>query len=214
MGAGAWALENYRAVYDLHVRGIHAGRMVHEAVFTAKTYRIDAVGQPAAAAKIMGYGEIRESVSGLLDGKNAIPQHYRRSMDGDGEFALDYVFASDMRQINAQIGNKAHTFPYPAGEQPFDTLSMAVQSLLDMENGTVRATYSVISEDNLRRYRVEALPDETGADGQPLKVFRQVYENRETRIYIADNPLRLAALTQAKDGKIRFSLKLVDYQKR
>lgn len=213
-GMGAWALDNYRATYDLHIRGMNAGQVTHEAIFTKQTYRIDTFARPATAAKLLGYGDIRESVTGLIQGKNVLPERYQRSMDGDPEFRLDYVFSAGKRQIDAQIGSKTQVFPYPAGEQPFDTLSMVVQSLVDMENGTVRGSYSLISEDNLRSYKVGRQADEKGADGEDLKVFRQVYENRETRIYIADNPLRLVALTQAKDGKIRFSLKLVDYQQR
>ena len=214
LGMDAAALDNYRATYDLNIRGIDAGKVTHEAIFTAQTYRIDTFAQPATAAKLLGYGDIRESVTGLLQGKAVLPERYQRSMDGNEKFHLDYVFSASKRQIDAQIGSQQHTFPYPAGEQPFDTLSMVVQSLLDMENGTVRERYSLISEYTLRSYRVEREPDEKGADGQPLKVFRQVHENRETRIYIAEHPVRLIALTQAKDGKIRFSLKLVDYQKR
>lgn len=213
-GMQAAALENYRAVYDLQIRGVDAGKVTHEAIFTDKTYRIDGFGQPAMAAKILGYGDIRESVSGLIQGKTVVPERYRRSMDGDADFALEYVFSAAKRQVDAVIGAKSQVFPYPAGDQPLDILSMTVQSLLDMENAQVRERYSLLTEDMLRTYRVERLPDEKGADGQVLRVFRQVHENRETRIYIAEHPLRLVALTQAKGGKIRFSLRLTDYQKR
>lgn len=214
MSFGAWALENYRAVYDLQIRGMDAGKVTHEAIFTAQTYRIDGFGQPAVAAKILGYGDIRESVSGLIQGKNVVPERYQRSMDGDADFRLEYVFSAPKREVQAHIGATQQVFPYPAGDQPLDILSMTVQSLLDLESGQVRERYSLMSEDTLRTYRVERLPDEKGADGQALKVFRQVHDNRETRIYIADQPLRLVALTQAKGGKVRFALKLVDYQKR
>ena len=209
-----WVLDNYRATYDLTIRGINAGKVTHEAIFTSHTYRIDTVANPSSAAKLLGYGTIRESVSGLLQGDVVLPERYQRSMDGDAEFALNYTFSADKKEVAAQIGGKAQTFPYPAGEQPLDILSMVVQSLIDVEQGITRGSYALISEDTLRSYRVEALPDEKGANGENVKVFRQVYDNRETRIYLAGEPLRLQSLTQARGGKVRFALKLVDYQKR
>ena len=212
VSTNAWALDNYRASYTLEIRGMSAGTVTHEAIFTPQTYRVDTFAKPSSAAKILGYGDIRETVTGLLQGSEVLPEHYQRSMDGDASFRLDYVFSAAKKEIAAQVGSEASVFPYPAGEQPLDILSMVVQSLLDAEKGAVRDSYAIISEDTLRMYRVEALPDEKTADGQTVKVFRQVHDNRETRIYLATQPWRLVSLTQAKDGKIRFALTLLDYQ--
>ncbi|MDO5091348.1 MAG: DUF3108 domain-containing protein [Cardiobacteriaceae bacterium] len=208
----AWALDNYQATYDLQIRGVNAGKVRHEAIFTSHTYRIDAYGKPAAAAKLLGYGDIRESVSGVIDQGNAIPGRYQRLMEGDAASRREYLFLTEAKRIDATIGEAKHDIAY-TGEIPLDTLSMVVQTLLDAEAGKVRGQYSLLNDAEVRHYRVEALPDELWEGKIPAKVFRQQHGNRETRIYLGQQPLRLLALTQAKDGKIRFSLKLADYRK-
>ena len=69
----------------------------------------------------------------------------------------------------------------------------------------------------MRSYQVSRLPDETWQDvksGKTLKikVFLQTSGNRQTKIYFAENPLRLVKLQQLKDGESRFSLKLLNYK--
>ena len=77
--------------------------------------------------------------------------------------------------------------------------------------------YTLINEDRVRSYQVSRLPDETWQDvksGKTLKikVFLQTSGNRQTKIYFAENPLRLVKLQQLKDGESRFSLKLLNYK--
>lgn len=206
----ALALDNYHATYDVQIRGIQAGKVRHEAIFTANTYRIDTFAKPSGAAKLLGYGDIRETVTGLLQNGEVKPEHYQRAMQGDAQFQLDYRFKPEQKRIDAVAGGKAQSIAY-TDEIPLDILSMVVQSLSDLERGQTRSHYSLLNETQVRRYQVEALPDEMWQGNIAVKVFRQVHNNRETRIYIAPNPLRLLALTQVKDGKTRFALNLVDY---
>lgn len=212
LGKAAVALESYHATYDLQIRGVNAGKVRHEAIFTGSTYRIDTFARPAAAAKLLGYGDIRETVTGIIRKGDARPGHYRRNMEGDASFQLEYSFVPEGHQINANIAGNARTLVYE-GDLPLDILSMVVQTLLDVEKGKIRNHYNLLNDDHVRRYQVEAQADELWEGKIPAKVFRQVHGNRETRIYLGENPLRLLALTQAKDGKIRFSLKLADYRK-
>lgn len=208
----AFALENYHATYDLQIRGVNAGKVRHEAIFTGNTYRIDTFAKPAPAARLLGYGDIRETVTGLIRKGDAHPERYRRTMEGDANFQLEYAFMPAERRVDANIAGNARTLVYE-GDIPLDTLSMVVQTLLDVEQGKIRKNYSLLNDEQVRRYQVEAQADELWEGKVPAKVFRQVHGNRETRIYLGENPLRLLALTQAKDGKIRFSLKLADYRK-
>ena len=69
----------------------------------------------------------------------------------------------------------------------------------------------------MRSYQVNQLPDETWQDNKngrtlKIKVFLQTSGNRQTKIYFAEEPLRLVKLQQLKDGESRFSLKLLNYK--
>ena len=103
-------------------------------------------------------------------------------------------------------------------EPALDILALVVQSLLDVERGHIgEHNYTLINEDRVRSYQVSRLPDETWQDvksGKTLKikVFLQTSGNRQTKIYFAENPLRLVKLQQLKDGESRFSLKLLNYK--
>ncbi|MDO4776024.1 MAG: DUF3108 domain-containing protein [Cardiobacteriaceae bacterium] len=213
LGLGnAFALDNYHATYDLQIRGVNAGKVRHEAIFTGNTYRIDTFAKPAPAAKLLGYGDIRETVTGFIRKGDVQPERYRRTMESDASFQLEYIFVPAERRVDVNIAGKAQALVYE-GDVPLDTLSMVVQTLLDVEQGKIRTHYSLLNDEQVRRYQVEAQADELWEGKIPARVFRQVHGNRETRIYLGENPLRLLALTQSKDGKIRFSLKLADYRK-
>ena len=64
---------------------------------------------------------------------------------------------------------------------------------------------------------MKRLPDEKWKDGKSgktvvVKVFVQTSGSRQTKIYFAENPLRLVKLQQLKDGESRFALKLLNYK--
>ncbi|UJF24390.1 DUF3108 domain-containing protein [Suttonella sp. R2A3] len=216
LSSAGFALGNYSAMYDVSVRGVGAGQMRHDVILTDNTYRIDTVAKPSLAAKMLGFGVIRESVKGLLNNGKIQPQRYQRSMEGDAEYRLVYDFRPNRHEIAAQIGNEETILKYDEGSHPLDTLSLVIQSLLDDENNQLAAKYVLVSEDKVRSYSVEEMPHEKWEDPSgaviDVRVFRQVSGNRQTQIYFADNPLRLVKLTQIKDDKPRFHLKLIDYR--
>lgn len=213
----AWAVSSYRAVYDVQVRGIGAGQIVHEAFFTNVSYRIDTVAHPSLAAKMLGFGEARESVKGLLKGFSVQPQSYRRSMEGKPEYALYYLYEPDnlQVQISAQ-GKEAKAHAYDKDLNPLDSLSMVAQSLIDIENSRMPTEHTLVIEDEINSYHVQKLADENWKDaaGKPMKVqvYRQTNGNKQTQIYFAENPLRLIRLEQLRKGERRFSMTLTDYQ--
>lgn len=212
----AAALQNYRATYHLNVRGLGAGTMVHEAFFTATSYHIDTLATPSLAARIIGFGEIRESSRGRLEKSRVVPQYYRRVMHGKDKYHLVYDFLEKRHEIKARIGNTAKILRYDADAPPLDMLSMVVQSLLDIAGNHPAERYTIVSEDDIKTYRIERLPDEkwaseTGA-AMTVRVYRQSNGNKETRIYFAEHPLRLVKLAQLKNHKSRFALRLLDYQ--
>lgn len=213
----AMALESYQATYKISVRGVSAGKVQHDAIFTDNTYRIDTIATPSLAAKMLGYGVINETAKGLLSNGQVQPQRYQRAMVGDAEFRLVYDYKPKMHEIDAQIGNNQTVLKYDAGIHPLDVLSLIAQSLLDDERNKTAAKYSLVNDDKIRTYTVEKLPDETwkGRDGKyfKIRVFRQVSGERQTKIYFADNPLRLVQLTQIKGDQTRFNLKLINYRR-
>lgn len=210
------SLESYQATYEISVRGVSAGVVRHDAIFTDVTYRVDTVATPSIAAKMLGFDVIKESSKGLLDHGKVIPQHYQRSMDGDAEFRLVYDYRPKMHEIDAQIGNSQQVLKYDEGVQPLDVLSLIVQSLIDDEQHKTAAKYTMINDDKIRTYNVEKLPNErwktSAGNVINIRVFRQLSGERQTKIYFADNPLRLVQLTQIKGDQARFSLKLMDYR--
>lgn len=210
------ALESYQATYKIEVRGVSAGTVRHDAIFTDLTYRVDTVATPSLAARMLGFGVIKETVKGLLKQGVVQPQHYQRNMDGDAEFRLVYDFKPKRQEIEAQIANNKEVLKYDSGIQPLDVLSLVVQSLIDDKNHKMAGQYSLVSDDKIRTYDVEQLPNEIWKDssGQSLdiRVFRHVSGERQTKIYFANNPLRLVQLVQIKGDQARFSLKLIDYR--
>lgn len=212
----SYSLESYQATYQVSVRGVSAGVVRHDAIFTDLTYRVDTIATPSLAAKMLGFDVIQESSKGLLDRGRVIPQRYQRSMEGDAEFRLVYDYRPKVHEVEAQIGNSQQTLKYDEGVQPLDVLSLVVQTLIDDEQHKIAAKYTMISDDKIRTYMVEKLPDETwhtkSGRNINIRVFRQVSGERQTKIYFADNPLRLVQLTQIKGDQARFSLKLMDYR--
>ncbi len=210
------ALSDYVADYDIMVRGIDAGSMRYEAVFTDTTYRIDTFSEPSLLAAGLGYGKIRETVVGLLADGYVQPQDYQRTIKGKPEDNLHYVFNPEANQIHITKGKKTNTFSYVTGERPLDVLSMITQSILNIENHFSSENYPLITEDKIRSYHVQpeeikVLRDEKGREVN-ARVYRQVNGNRETLVYFADNPLRLVFLEQLRKGKSRFSITLTDYK--
>ena len=216
---GAQALQSYIAEYDLSVRGVGAGRMRHEAVFTERSYRVTADGTPSLAAKMLGFGQIREKAEGKIAGDRVIPTYYRRDMQGNDNQHISYDYANAVNgEIQAIIGAQNKTLRVNPNDPALDILALVVQSLLDVERGHIgEHNYTLINEDRVRSYQVNQLPDETWQDNKSgrtlkIKVFLQTSGNRQTKIYFAEEPLRLVKLQQLKDGESRFSLKLLNYK--
>ena len=215
----AQALQSYIAEYDLSVRGVGAGRVRHEAIFTERTYRFETTGSPSLAARMLGFGEIREKAEGKIAGDRIIPTYYRRDMQGNDNQHISYDYANAVNgEIQAIIGAQNKTLRFNPNEPALDILALVAQSLLDVERGHVgEHNYTLLNEDRVRSYQISQLPDETwqnNKSGQILKikVFLQTSGNRQTKIYFAENPLRLVKLQQLKDGESRFSLKLLNYK--
>ena len=215
----AQALQSYVAEYDLSVRGVGAGRVRHEAIFTERTYRFETTGSPSLAARMLGFGEIREKAEGKIAGDRIIPTYYRRDMQGNDNQHISYDYANAVNgEIQAIIGAQNKTLRFNPNEPALDILALVAQSLLDVERGHVgEHNYTLLNEDRVRSYQISQLPDETwqnNKSGQILKikVFLQTSGNRQTKIYFAENPLRLVKLQQLKDGESRFSLKLLNYK--
>ncbi|MFC2752790.1 MAG: hypothetical protein ACFN9G_05540 [Cardiobacterium sp.] len=216
---GAQALQSYIAEYDLSVRGVGAGRMRHEAVFTERSYRVTADGTPSLAAKMLGFGQIREKAEGKIAGDRVIPTYYRRDMQGNDNQHISYDYANAVNgEIQAIVGAQNKTLRVNPNDPALDILALVVQSLLDVERGHIgEHNYTLINEDRVRSYQVNQLPDETWQDNKngrtlKIKVFLQTSGNRQTKIYFAEEPLRLVKLQQLKDGESRFSLKLLNYK--
>jgi hypothetical protein len=216
---GAQALQSYIAEYDLSVRGVGAGRVRHEAIFTERSYRVTADGTPSLAAKMLGFGQIREKAEGKIAGDRVIPTYYRRDMQGNDNQHISYDYANAVNgEIQAIVGAQNKTLRVNPNDPALDILALVVQSLLDVERGHIgEHNYTLINEDRVRSYQVSQLPDETWQDNKSgralkIKVFLQTSGNRQTKIYFAEEPLRLVKLQQLKDGESRFSLKLLNYK--
>ena len=216
---GAQALQSYIAEYDLSVRGVGAGRVRHEAIFTERSYRVTADGTPSLAAKMLGFGQIREKAEGKIAGDRVIPTYYRRDMQGNDNQHISYDYANAVNgEIQAIVGAQNKTLRVNPNDPALDILALVVQSLLDVERGHIgEHNDTLINEDRVRSYQVNQLPDETWQDNKSgralkIKVFLQTSGNRQTKIYFAEEPLRLVKLQQLKDGESRFSLKLLNYK--
>ena len=107
---GAQALQGYLAEYDLTVRGVGAGRVRHEAIFTERGYRFETIGSPSLAAKMLGFGEIREKAEGKIAGDKVVPTYYRRDMQGNDNQHLSYDYANAVNgEIQAIVGAQNKT---------------------------------------------------------------------------------------------------------
>ena len=213
------ALQSYVAEYDLTIRGVGAGKVRQEAFFTDLGYRIESVGNPSLAAKMLGYGQIREKAEGRIAGDRVIPATFRREMDGKENQFVYYNYGDVANgKIQAVIGSQNKELHVNPNESALDMLALVVQSTLDVERGHVgEHKYTLVNEDRVRSYEVTSLPDEIWKDGKSgksvkIKVFVQTSGNRQTKIYFAENPLRLVKLQQLKDGESRFALKLLNYK--
>ncbi|MBR1375847.1 MAG: hypothetical protein IJ566_07155 [Cardiobacteriaceae bacterium] len=212
----SFALDNYRAVYDLEIRGVSAGTVVYEGFFTDITYRIDTVGKPSTAAVMLGFGEIRESVKGLLQAGKVQPQFYQRSMQGKADYALEYKFTPEKNQIAVKKAGADSALSYEQDQKPLDTISMVLQSVVDIENSSLPKEYTLITEDHMRVYQIEKMPDQKWKSraGKTLSVmvYRQRNGERENIVYFAKEPLRLVRLEQLRKGKRHFLMNLTDYR--
>lgn len=212
----AFALTNYEAAYHVKVRGVPAGTMQYQATFTPDSYSITTKGQPSLAAKMLGFGLIHETARGSVSDGEVQPSSYQRDMDGKPKYHLFYAYHPDEHFIQAEIGREKKILHYHADVRPLDTLAMVVQSLLDLEKGAPASVYTMLGDDHIRTYRVQQLPDahwETKAGKiVQIKVFRQTNGNRETKVFFAEDPLRLVKLEQLKSGSMMFVLTLTDYK--
>ncbi|MDO4642938.1 MAG: DUF3108 domain-containing protein [Cardiobacteriaceae bacterium] len=215
----AAALQSYIAEYDLTVRGVGAGRVRHEVFFTDKSYRIETTGTPSLAARMLGFGQIREKAEGKIVADKIMPVSYRREMQGKENQFLSYDYADAVNgQIHAIVGSESKVLRVNPNEPALDILALVAQSLLDVERGRIDVrNYTLISEDRVRSYQISTLPNETWKDINnnkiiKVKVFLQTSGNRQTKIYFAEEPLRLVKLQQLKDGESHFTLKLLNYK--
>lgn len=213
----SWALNGYRAIYELSIRGVHAGEMNFELILTPRTYRIDAVSTPSAMAKLLGYNLIKEFAQGEIKDHQLLPQKYKREMIDNPKFTLQYQYELSNKKIEALLNDKKETLTYE-NIIPLDILSLVIQSLLDEEQKRLPSQYALLNEEKIRHYQVQALPNEKWQNekGETLdiRVYQQINGNRKTLIYFAHSPLRLVKLHQIKDDESRFVLKLLDYQER
>lgn len=224
----AWAQEaeksalayvpNYRAVYEVEIRGVRAGEMTLDSITTEKTYRVDARTIPSTAAKMLGFGEIRERATGRVQSGKIVPEQYERVMAGNDEYLLNYQYDKKEKKVAVTKGKSALQLESLDGEQPLDILALITQALLDESQSKTAKKYSLLSEDKLRTYQIRRLPDEVWQQKKGAQVDVRVYEQtngeRKTMVYLAQKPLRLAKLQQLRNNEVRFSLKLLDYQAR
>ncbi len=211
----AWALPSFRASYDVKVRGIHAGQMTMDAVLTSQSYTINAKTEPSLPAKMLGYGFVNEIASGEIHNNHLRPRKYERTMEDNEKYHLNYNFDLKARTIDATVGGKKVQLDYK-DQVPLDTTALVIQALMDDELGKKASSYTMVSEDKVRSYKVEQLKDQLWQDEKgksiPVRVYRQTNGNRQTMVYIADNPRRLVKLQQIKNDQNMFLLKLVKYK--
>ena len=212
---GAEALPNFSAHYDLSIRGIHAGQMKMNAVLTPKSYMVDTKTEPSLPAKMLGYGPITEMAQGAISNQRLLPQQYWRQMEGNEKYQLRYHYDLKKKNVEAVVSGQPVLLHYQQ-QIPLDTLALIIQALLDEERQQPAASYTLLSEDKIRSYKVEKLKDERWQDDQnrsiTVKVYRQTHANRRTMIYLAENPLRLVKLQQIKNDQSLFVLKLTHYK--
>lgn len=212
----AWALSDYRATYDISVRGVNAGRATYEVRLSDHSYQVETQIKPSLAAKMLGFGKITEQAYGEIEAGHVLPKKYQRTMEGDSQYRLVYDYKLMNQEIEAQIGNTQTVLKYDEHVQPLDILALIVQSLLDEEHQRVAEQYSLINEDKIRTYSVAAMPNERwqthSGEAVDVVAYKQTSGNRRTKIYFANHPLRLVKLVQYKDDEARFSLKLINYQ--
>ena len=134
----ATALQSYVAEYDLTIRGVGAGRVRHETFFNDLGYRVEATGNPSLAAKMLGYGQIREKAEGRIAGDRVMPTSYRREMDGKENQFVYYNYGDLANgKIQAVIGSQNKELRVNPNEPALDMLALVVQSTLDVERGRV-----------------------------------------------------------------------------
>lgn len=211
----AWALPSFRATYDVKIRGIHAGQMTMDAVLTSQSYNINGKTEPSLPAKMLGYGLVNEIANGGIQGNQLLPRKYERTMADNEKYHLNYNYNLKIKTIDATVGGKKMQIDYE-GPAPLDTSALVIQALLDDEQGKKASSYTMISEDKVRSYKVEQLKDQQWQDEKgktvPVRVYRQTNGNRRTMVYIADNPRRLVKLQQIKNDQNMFLLKLIKYR--
>lgn len=214
----AWALQSYIAEYALYVRGIHVGTVSYEAFFTSHSYEIATQATPTLPAKILGFNKITESVQGSIQHATVIPRYYQRDMQGDKKYHLYYDYKRlNAGEITAEVGLNTQKLIFDAKKQrPLDILALTVQSMLDDENHVISSQYTLLTDDKIRTYHVERLKNIVWKDKEnkrfPVHVYLQNSGNRQTKIYFAENPLRLVELQQLKNGSLQFSLNLLNYK--
>lgn len=210
------SLPNYQAEYDISVRGVRAGTLVHQAFFTENSYRIETVTAPSLAAKMLGFGQTKEVAEGdiLLDAL-IVPKRYQRVMQGNVAQRLVYEFDYEKNEIATQIGNEAKTLQYDLAQYPLDMLSFITQQLLDAKEDNFSRNYALLSADVVRNYQFQRkeLQRWIDLDGKNIEIemYSQFDGDRESRIYLARNPIRLVQLVQLRGSQAHFALKLVRY---
>lgn len=214
----AWALQSYLAEYAVYIRGIHVGTLNYEAFFSNNSYQITTKAIPSLPARILGFNKITEYAEGHIKNGIIAPQYYRRDMQGDKKYHLYYDYKNLTHgKIKAEVGLITQTLNFDvAKKRPLDILALTVQSMLDDENSVISAQYTLISDDKIRTYHVEKLPNILSKDKENntvrLHVYLQSSGKRQTKIYFAENPLRLVELQQLKNNKLQFSLNLLKYK--
>lgn len=214
---GAYALQDYEAVYGIRVKGISVGEMHQSAHFyNGESYLLKGRAEPGKLAQLVGYNAITEEAAGEIKGNKVIPTRYERAMEKHPEEKVSIRYYPEKYKIDSYAEEEEKQLSYDSSQQPLDSLALIVQTLLNVRYQHSMEKICLITRNKIREYDVykrdkEILKDENG-QSVSVYVFEQNSKNRQTIIYMADNPLRVLKLKQLKDGKNQFELNLLQYK--
>lgn len=210
------ALENFEARYQIKVRGLSVGTMTQKILFSSGRYEVEAVGEPGALAKIVGYDQITENATGRIEHQLLQPERFDRRMKNQPAETVRIRYFSEQRMIKSYENEENQTLYYEAHQQPLDSSALVVQSMLDVEQKRKVDSVWLINRNKIREYAISHREQQTMTDEKgrqvSVHVFEQINKNRKNVIYIAEHPIRLLRFIQMKDGKNQFELTLMDYK--
>ena len=176
---GAQALQGYLAEYDLTVRGVGAGRVRHEAIFTERGYRFETIGSPSLAARMLGFGEIREKAEGKIAGDRVVPTYYRRDMQGNDNQHLSYDYANAVNgEIQAIVGAQNKTLRVNPNEPALPSANTTTPSSTQT---ACAATRSAACRTKPGRTSKAAKPSRSKSSCKPAATAKPKYTSPKTR---------------------------------